>query len=532
MKSIRSKMLAVVISGILLVILAIGTVSVIYFRNILNEDSNAITTQVANTEADKINNLMTKMEYTVKIMENYVSYSLESTEALYDPAYVAAYLEEMKQVLLSTIGYDADEVVSYYFRLNPDIAGPTAGFFVAKHDASRFENIPVASLDDEESKNAAAWWSEPAKAGKSIWLMPSNSDNNHISVITYATPIYKNGLLCGVIGMEIDYVRITEMVSAISVYDNGFAYLVDADRTVIYSPVDQHQLDKSHTSHGFAEEHRNLVNGMQLVIHVDYADMQDDANSLFSALAVISVFILIIFILITVIITGRIVRPIKELADSADRIVDGKYEFDANSHMDEEVIALGTALQRTADKVAKYMNYINALAYRDALTGVKNSTAYNEMAVDIERSMRLGESLRYAILVADLNFLKRTNDMYGHEVGNQYIIKASKLICNVFKHSPVFRIGGDEFVVLLKNEDLENMDELVAKFDGYCESEVIRIGDYELPISIARGVAEYNPDFHTSFEDVFDCADREMYIHKNKIKQHIEGKIDNIPDVQ
>jgi diguanylate cyclase (GGDEF)-like protein len=178
------------------------------------------------------------------------------------------------------------------------------------------------------------------------------------------------------------------------------------------------------------------------------------------------------------------------------------------------------------------MNYINALAYRDALTGVKNSTAYNEMAVDIERSMRLGESLRYAILVADLNFLKRTNDIYGHEVGNQYIIKASKLICNVFKHSPVFRIGGDEFVVLLKNEDLENMDELVAKFDGYCESEVIRIGDYELPISIARGVAEYNPDFHTSFEDVFDCADREMYIHKNKIKQYIEEKIDNIPDVQ
>ena len=523
-------MLAVVISGILLVILAIGTVSVIYVRKILNEDSNAITVQVANTEADRINNLMTKMEYTVKIMENYVSYSLESVEVLYDPEYVSAYLEEMKTVLLSTIGHDADEVVSYYFRLNPDISGPTAGFFVAKHDASSFEDMSVASLDDEESKNAAAWWSEPAKAGKSIWLKPSDSDINHINVITYATPIYKNGVLCGVIGMEIEYDRIIDMVSAISVYDNGFAYLSDADHTVIYSPVDQHQLDKSHTDHGFAEEHRDLANGMHLVIHVDYADMQRDSASLLSALFFISAFILIIFILITVIITGRVIRPIKELADSADRIVDGKYEFDANAHMDAEVIALGTALQRTADKVAKYMNYINALAYRDALTGVKNSTAYNEMAVEIERSMRLGESLRYAVLVADLNFLKRTNDMYGHEVGNQYLIKASKLICNVFKHSPVFRIGGDEFVVLLKNEDFENMNELVAKFDGYCESEVIQIGDNEIPISIARGVAKYDPEFHTSFEDVFDSADREMYIHKNKIKKHVEDKIDNIPD--
>ena len=363
--------------------------------------------------------------------------------------------------------------------------------------------------------------------------MPSDSDINHINVITYATPIYKNGVLCGVIGMEIEYARITEMVSAISVYDHGFAYLTDAEHTVVYSPVDRHQLDRSHTDHGFAEEHRNLVNGMHLVIHVDYADMQSDADSLLNALLITAVFTLIIFILITVIITGRIVRPLKELADSADHIVDGKYVFDEDSHKDAEVVALGKALQKTAEKVAKYTNYINTLAYRDALTGVKNATAYNEMTVDIERCMRSGESLRYAILVADLNYLKRTNDMYGHEAGNQYLIKASKLICNVFKHSPVFRVGGDEFVVLLKNEDLENMNELMARFDEYCEIEVIHIGDYEIPVSIARGVAEYNPDFHTSFEDVFECADREMYIHKNKIKQYdVEEKRDNTPDVQ
>jgi uncharacterized repeat protein (TIGR02543 family) len=66
--------------------------------------------------------------------------------------------------------------------------------------------------------------------------------------------------------------------------------------------------------------------------------MQEDANLLFSALAVISVFILIIFILITVIITGRIVRPIKELADSADRIVDGKYEFVEDNSGDFKLI--------------------------------------------------------------------------------------------------------------------------------------------------------------------------------------------------
>ena len=122
--------------------------------------------------------------------------------------------------------------------------------------------------------------------------------------------------------------------------------------------------------------------------------------------------------------------------------------------------------------------------------------------------------------------------MYGHEVGNQYLIKASKLICNVFKHSPVYRVGGDEFVVLLKNEDLENIDELLIKFDECCEREFIRVDASEIPISIARGVAEYKPEFHTAFEDVFDCADREMYIHKNKIKKLINDKSGNTADKQ
>ena len=532
MKSIRSKLLTIVISGILLLTLTLGSVSVIYVSKLLNNDSDAITAQVAGAEADKINELMGKMEYTVKLMESYVSHSLKNAEVLNDPDYVDDFLQDMKQTLLSTVGFDSDGVVSYYLRLNPDIAGPTAGFFVARHSDTSFEDIPVAVLRDEDSKNAAAWWIKPARAGKPIWLMPSDSDINHISVITYAIPFYKDGILCGVIGMEIEYASVTEMVSDISVYDHGFAYLTDSKDRILYSPVDQHQIDKSHSNHGYAEVSRNLKNGLRLVVHVDYADMQSEAQSILWLLLSIGAIVLIVFVTITFIITGRIVRPIKELADSADHIVDGSYKFDADTHADSEIKVLGTALQRTADKVANYMSYINALAYRDALTGVKNATAYKEMTVDIERSMRSGSSLRYAILLADLNYLKRTNDMYGHEAGNQLLVKASKMICNVFKHSSVFRVGGDEFVVILKNEDLENINELVAKFDECCQIEFIRVDDREIPVSIARGIAEYNPDFHTSFEDVFDCADREMYIHKNKIKQSADDNVDDLPDAQ
>jgi diguanylate cyclase (GGDEF)-like protein len=520
-------MLAVVISGMLLIVIAVGAVSIGYLGEILNEDSNDITKQVAEAESSKINDLMIQMEYTVKMMENYVLYSLDGPDAIADPEYAEKYIDEMKQGILSIVGHDSDGVVSYFFRLNPEIAGPTSGFFVAKRDVDHFEDLPLTSLSDQQSRDAARWWSEPVAAGKSTWIMPYDSDNNHINVIIFSTPIYKDGVLCGVIGMEIEFALITEMVSGISVYENGFAYLTDSEHTLIYSPVDQHQLDKSHTDHGFAEEHRDLKNGMHLVIHVDYADMQSDAYMLLGVVVIISAVMLLVFTVITIILTRQITKPLKDLADSADHIVDGKYEFDSKNYVDEEIIALGSALQRTADKVSNYMSYINALAYRDTLTGVKNATAYNEMTVDIERRMRGGESLNYAILVADLNLLKITNDLYGHDAGNQLIIKAAKIICTTFKHSPVFRIGGDEFVVMLENEDLENVNELLEKLDNACSIEYVRVEDNDIPVSVARGVARYNSDFHTNYADVFDRADREMYIHKDKVKADLDKQMKN-----
>ena len=177
------------------------------------------------------------------------------------------------------------------------------------------------------------------------------------------------------------------------------------------------------------------------------------------------------------------------------------------------------------ENIQNYMNYINALAYRDALTGVKNVAAYNEMIVDVERRLRSGEKLNFAILVADINMLKLTNDLFGHETGNQLIIKAAKIICTVFKHSPVFRIGGDEFVVLLENGDLENVDSLIELLDSHCSREFVSVDERNIPVSIARGFAVYNPDFHIAYADIFERADREMYAHKSTVKGELEKNI-------
>ena len=531
MKSIKSKLLTLVISGMLLIAVAIGSIGFIYFSQILDEDSDAITNQVADNESNKINDMLLHMEYTVKMMDNFIVYSFEDPYRFSDPAFRKAYMQDMKEWIIHTVGSSSDNegVASYFLRLSPDISDGTSGFFVAIRDGG-IEDIPLTDLTNWETENVAPWYSEPARAKGPTWIMPYDGGESHDNVITYSTPIYKNGVFVGVIGMEINFSYITNVVDSISVYNNGFAYLTDADHNLIYSHVSEHQLEESHSDHGFAEAHRDLDNGMHLILHVDYIDIQRDAYALLGAVALVALLILIVFIAITIILTRHIIRPLHDLAVSAESIVDGKYDLQMDNSVDSEIYALGNALKKTAEKVSNYMSYINALAYRDALTGVKNTSAYNEMIVDIERRMRSGERLKYAIMVADINMLKTTNDLFGHEIGNQLIIKAAKIICTTFKHSPVFRIGGDEFVVLIENEDLENINHLLEVLDGYCANEVLKTNERDIPVSIARGVAFYHPDFHTAYTDVFDRADREMYSHKNVVKVELEKQFPEFAD--
>ena len=69
---------------------------------------------------------------------------------------------------------------------------------------------------------------------------------------------------------------------------------------------------------------------------------------------------------------------------------------------------------------------------------------------ELKETMKTNKHTKFALVECDINGLKGINDTYGHEIGDVYIVNSCRGICSVFKHSPVFRIGGDEFVVILQ----------------------------------------------------------------------------------
>lgn len=155
------------------------------------------------------------------------------------------------------------------------------------------------------------------------------------------------------------------------------------------------------------------------------------------------------------------------------------------------------------------------LARRDELTGTKNKTAYKELEASMQSNIDSDiDYLPFALIVCDANDLKKINDTQGHVAGDEYIKESAKLLCDIFKHSPVFRVGGDEFVVFLRGDDYARKQELMDRL----RNQVIENKQSGNGAILASGIAEYDPKSDNLVSDILDRADKAMYENKQKLK--------------
>ena len=201
----------------------------------------------------------------------------------------------------------------------------------------------------------------------------------------------------------------------------------------------------------------------------------------------------------------------------------------------DEIENLYAALIRTTENLLNYLKYLqrakgqvadmqvkylamDEIAHKDSMTGVKNKTAYNEAIALLDKKILL-EDANFCIVMVDVNFLKRVNDTYGHERGNEYLINACKLTCGVFGKENVYRIGGDEFVVIIEGEKVSLCKYFVAQFKSEMEHKHsnLSLKPWE-KVSAAVGMAVYEPANDKTSDEVFKRADKEMYENKLAMK--------------
>lgn len=181
--------------------------------------------------------------------------------------------------------------------------------------------------------------------------------------------------------------------------------------------------------------------------------------------------------------------------------------------------ALMHCLKDKANTLQKKLTKTSRVAHRDTLTGVRSMSAYMDKVEELKDIMRKEEP-SFALVECDLNGLKGVNDTFGHDIGDIYIVNCCKAICNVFKHSPVYRIGGDEFIVVLQGEDFDNRESLMTRLRETLFESKEKEDPVHGRISIAAGMADYVPGTDKTVGDVLKRADTSMY--NNKKMMHLE----------
>ncbi|MBR4903645.1 MAG: GGDEF domain-containing protein [Selenomonadaceae bacterium] len=201
----------------------------------------------------------------------------------------------------------------------------------------------------------------------------------------------------------------------------------------------------------------------------------------------------------------------------------------------DEIENLYSAMIRSAENIEKYLDHLqlakvqvanmrvkvfamDELAHKDSLTGVRNKTAYVGMINKLDQEISEG-SAEFCMVMIDVNFLKKVNDNYGHERGNEYLMNACRLISSVFGAEHVYRIGGDEFVVVVTGDKVSLCRYFVKQFQMEMERKNTNalLEPWER-VSAALGIAFYDPNIDKSADDVFKRADKEMYDNKIAMK--------------
>ena len=243
-------------------------------------------------------------------------------------------------------------------------------------------------------------------------------------------------------------------------------------------------------------------------------------------------------------ISRQVTRPISDLEASVSEYAKkshqlrdiGEMKLDLSSiRTGNEVESLAAAVEKMSEDMQHYVRNIvfaetraesaekearnmTLIAYHDALTHVKSKAAYDLKVKELDDSIGKGTA-EFGIVMVDLNNLKLVNDSFGHEKGDEYLTGACRQICEIYSHSPVYRIGGDEFAVVLEGDDYRNRDDLFRKLVGrFSESR----SDGSRPLwecySAAGGRGIYSGTSGETAEDVLKHADAAMYDDKQKMK--------------
>jgi len=567
MHSIRGRIIAITVGAVMASILAFLAIAYFTVNGEANRNTAEIMNMVAGNVQQSLDEYLGSIRQSVEMAAHFATDSLDPvmlvecgvagsgagkertrTQVRKLDMYLGQHVAQVQEAFASIANHTSG-VVTYYYCIAQEISQNEHGFFYSKVGRSGFsEQEPLDARDlDPTDLEHTTWYYTPIRRGRPSWVGPYLAHYlDERLTVSYLTPIYKANALIGVLGMDILFETMEQMVDTVRVSDSGYACLLDENGTILVHPelalgtkAEGEMLEPAaqmkdradsgdgvilYTMDGEDREmaFRTLSSGMKLAVVAPTREVSATWDTMTQRILIAALGLMALAVVLSALAVGRLTRPLGQLTEAAKQLSNGDYDVELNYDAENEVGQLTRSFREMRDSLKLHISDLNSKAYTDALTRVRNKAAFNIQAERMNRTLRQqpeGEPEEFAIAMFDCNGLKVINDECGHDRGDQYLQKACRTICRVYAHCPVFRLGGDEFAALLRNEDYENRLALLEEFDRTVqENNRVAENPWE-KLSVARGMATYRAGTDTTVEEVLRRADQRMYRDKRRQKE-------------
>jgi diguanylate cyclase (GGDEF)-like protein len=524
-------------------IITLTVVSVVFIQNHDYRTTNQLLLLLCESGQKNLDYYFTSTQKSVSKVASYVMADMDGLDDEHLENHINRVRTYFDQTASKTNG-----VLTYYYRIDPAISQNVKGFWYTNLDSQGFMEHTVTDISeyDTEDTSQLVWFTVPKKEGVPKWLPPYITENLDKRVISYNVPVYYKDTFVGVVGIEIDYSLMAEQVDNIRVLNDGYAFLSDAEANLFYHPrIDLSQLSEDeypsvpdgaltestfirYTFEGVEKigAWMPLSNGMRMNVVVPATEVEGGWQQLIWNILIVGVEAAVAASIFTMLYTKRIVGPLEQLTKAAEQVDKGNYEFSLEYNKDDEVGRLTNTFKLLTDHMQDNITNLNKKVYVDAMTKVKNKGAYATAIEELQiQADRRGNRIQFAIGIFDCDDLKEINDLYGHDKGDEYLKTACQLICRVFRNSPVYRIGGDEFSVILQHDDYQNREVLRTQFDE-AAAEINRMAKNPWDeVHLSYGFADYTELEDNMVVDTMRRADRTMYDNKHTRKKSKKKQI-------
>ena len=497
MKVLQNKLLILIVSSTLIPALVVMAISFSNYGRIVENNSGQIMQLMCSEKRQVIDEKLLNIEQSVHMIYHFATEQHRDTDNLWqDEEQFLEHISRMKELMETTVKY-TDGAVSVYYRLDSAILGPKQGVWLVQAENGDYIEHEMTDLSqyDKDDIEHVGWYYIPIANGKETWIHPYYNKNMDEEIISYVIPIILDERMIGVVGMDIATKLLYENTKNVTVYDRGYAFLMDNEGAFVYHP----EMKGNTISEEFNMQHTYLYEKSLLSVENQSVENYwwNDTDKRLTAQKLRNGMIF------TVCVTEQEINQPKQktLIDSILVILLIMSGFVAVT------VLLTKAIVR--------------LIYTDAMTQVGNKTAYNECVDLLCKRIRNEEQINFLLAVVDINDLKKVNDTYGHEYGDKLIQNGASILKRVWKGASTYRIGGDEFVIVCPEMEIECGKERISLFEEIIADYNRKNNCKELYLQMAIGMAVYNPEIDHEYMDVFRRADSAMYDDKKQKKMKL-----------